>query len=122
MDTDIIVILVPIAFIIATAFIIWVWGFFHYRTRQSVQQTLRTAIEHGQQLTPELLERLALSAQTKDGDLRRGVLSIGIAVAICGIAFLLGQADAVRPLLAIAVLPLLIGLAYLGLWKLAPRA
>jgi hypothetical protein len=47
--------------------------------------------------------------------------SIALGVAIASFGWLLGESDAVRPLLAIGNIPFLVGLALVRLWKFAPR-
>ena len=115
-------ILVPILLVIAIAVVLCVYFYLRSRTSQSVQETVRTAIEQGQQLTPEILERLgqtpqrAKSAKSENSDLRRGVFLITIGLGILAFVELSGD---FKPLagLALGSLPVLIGIAYLGLWK-----
>ena len=114
---DVFAVFIPIVLFIAIAVVFCARAYFGHRSKQAVQQTERTAIEQGQQLTPEILERLGQSPQAKNADLRRGVISIGIGLGIAAFGALVGEEDAVRPLLAIASLPLLVGVAYVGLWK-----
>jgi hypothetical protein len=107
---------VPIVMFLSVALIFSLFFFFRFRTRKEIQQTLRAAIEQGQELTPDILDRLG---ETRSGvaDLRRGVISVAVAIGLLAFGFLLGEEDALGPLLAISAFPFLIGLAYLGLWK-----
>ena len=50
--------LIPIVFIVAVAGVVGLSSFLRHRVRIEVQQTVRAAMEHGQALTPELLDRL----------------------------------------------------------------
>jgi hypothetical protein len=84
--------------------------------RREIQRTLRTAIEQGQELTPEVLDRLGESTAGV-ADFRRGVLSMAVGVGVAAFGVFLGEEDALRPMLAISAFPFLVGLAYLGLWK-----
>ena len=111
---------IPIVTLVAIAVVLCMFFYFRHRTREAVQQTVRSAIEQGQQLTPEILERLGQSPQPKDADLRRGVISVSISLGIAAFGALMGE-EAVRPFLAIASLAFLTGIAYLGLWKFSPR-
>ena len=113
--------LVPIVLFLTIGGVIMLNFYFRYRTRQAIQLTVRTAIENGQQLTPDVLEGLTESMNSRNGDLRRGIISITIGVAIAAFALLLGEEDAVGPLTAISAFPILIGLAYLGLWFFLKR-
>lgn len=108
---------VPMVMFAAIAVILCTYYYFRHRTKQAVQETVRTAIKQGQQLTPEILERLGQSPQPENADLRRGVISISIGLGIAAFGVLVGEQDAIRPMLAIGSLPFLVGLAYLGLWR-----
>lgn len=107
---------VPIVMFLSVALIFSLFFFFRFRTRKEIQRTLRAAIEQGQELTPDILDRLG---ETRSGiaDLRRGAISVALGIAILAFGVLLGEEDALGPLLAISAFPFLIGLAYLGLWK-----
>ena len=112
-------VMVPIILFIAIAVVLCIYFYLRHRTSQSVQETVRTAIEQGQQLTPEILERLGQTpqrAKSKNSDLRRGVILIAAGLGIAAFGALTGQ---FRPgaALAIGSLPFLIGIAYLGLWR-----
>src|SRR5210317_1086803 len=69
--------LIPISLFIATVLIVWIVVAFRYRSRRDVQATYRAAIERGQELTPELLDRLG-EPRSKNKDLRRGMILIGV--------------------------------------------
>lgn len=108
---------VPIVLFISLAAVLSFWLYFRYRARQALQQTVQKAIERGQDLSPELLDRLGQPRKSGHADLRRGVIAIGLGVAFAAFGFILDEPDAVRPLLATAAFPLLIGVAYLALWR-----
>ena len=110
---------VPIVLFAAIAVVISFWLYFRYRSRHALQQTVQAAIEKGQDLSPELLDRLGQPNTSGDTDMRRGVIAIGIGIAFAVFAFVLDERDAVRPLLATAAFPFVIGVAYLALWRLA---
>ena len=122
MEEEVVGILVPIVMFIAIAVVLCVYYYMRHRTGEAVQKTVQTAIEQGQELTPEILERLGQApkrkpADLKLADLRRGVILISVGLGIAAFGALVGEDDATRPLLAIGALPFLIGVAYLGLWK-----
>ena len=116
-EVEVVGVFVPIVMFIAIAVVLCVYYYLRHRTGQAVQETVRAAIEHGQQLTPEILERLGQPPQPKKSDLRRGVILISVGLGIAAFGALVGEDDAMRPLLAIGSLPFLIGIAYLGLWR-----
>lgn len=108
--------LVPIVLFLTIGAVVSLNFYFRFRTRQAIQATVRTAIEQGQQLTPEVLEGLSDSLNSKNGDLRRGVISLFLGLGVLAFSVLLGEEDAMGPLMAISAFPILIGNAYLGLW------
>ncbi len=114
-------IFVPIVLFISIAVVYALALMFKARHRVQIQQTVRQAIDKGQELTPELLEQLGQSGAGPHSDLRRGVIAVSVGLGIALFGLILGEQDAVRPLVAIGAVPLLIGIAYLGLWRFASR-
>jgi Domain of unknown function (DUF6249) len=110
--------LVPIVLFLAIALTYCVKYYFAHRTRQDVQSTVRVALERGDPLTPDLLDRLVQAPPPKRTDLRRGVIGIVLGIGLGAFGLVVGEPDAVRPMLAVGVIPLLLGLAYLILWRL----
>ncbi len=107
---------IPIVLFVSIAVVLSLWIFFRYRSRSALQQTVQIAIEKGQELSPELLEKLGQPGTSRDSDLRRGVISLGIGIAFAIFALILDEADAIRPLLGVAAFPFMLGVAYLALW------
>ncbi|MEE8307630.1 MAG: DUF6249 domain-containing protein [Gammaproteobacteria bacterium] len=114
-------IVVPVALFLAIVLILVAFFTARYLTRKQVHGTIRQAIDKGQELTPEILERLGETPKSPESDLRRGLIAVGIALAFGMFSFALGEDDARGPLLGIAAFPLFIGLADLGLWKFMPK-
>ena len=114
---------IPIILFGSIAVVMGLWLYFRYRSRQAVQQTVRAAIEKGQELSPELLESLGQPKVSGDADLRRGVVSlaIGIAFGILAVVISGEEPDAFRPILGAASFPATIGVAYLALWLFAGK-
>ncbi len=108
--------LVPVTLFIALATVFGLYYYFRYKTRKDLQATVQTVVEKGQELTPELLERLGQPAKPAKSDLRRGVtlMATGLAIGVFGLT--IGEPDAVRPLLAFGLFPFILGLAFMGLW------
>jgi hypothetical protein len=125
MDAGVVAVFIPIVVLVSVAVVILVFLFLRYRTRLDYQQTVRFAVEKGQQLTPEFLERLAERAikqeRNPNRDLRFGVIAIAIGVAIASFGWIIGEPDAAWPLMGVGNLPFLVGVAMLLLWKFAPR-
>jgi hypothetical protein len=113
--------LVPIFLFLAVALTFVMKYYFQHRTRRDAQATVRAAIERGEPLSPELLDRLVQPAAPVPmrNDMRRGVIGIALGVGIGAIGVVVGDEDALRALLAIACVPLVLGIAYLVLWRLS---
>ncbi|MGB5346205.1 MAG: DUF6249 domain-containing protein [Woeseia sp.] len=109
--------MIPIVMFIAIALVLILFYYYKYLARRELQRTVRIALERGQDLSPELLDRLGEPRKSAYSDLRRGFIAIGIAAGLSGFGFALGEEDALRPLLASSMLPLFIGFAYLILWR-----
>ena len=93
------------------------------RERREIQTTVRTTIDKGQHLPPEVIEALSkditksLPSRTKD--IRRGIIWLAVGIGIAGFSLInnLGErewSDHVGDgMLAFAVIPATIGLAFL---------
>jgi hypothetical protein len=116
-------VLVPITALLSIAAAIVSFFYYRHRTRAEYQQTVRAAIDKGQPITPEFLERLGERHLGRDRsrDLRFGILALAIGIAIASFGFILGEEEAIRPLRGVGNLPILVGLAMLALWRFAPR-
>ncbi len=110
---------IPLASIVSLPIVFCVAFYYRYRTRKDLQETLRRAIEQGTELTPETLERLGGPAPGKDLDLRRGVIAsaAGIGLVIFSFVFVDADAEGMRGLRATGALVLVVGLAFIGLWR-----
>lgn len=113
-------ILVPVAFFacIAAVCITPVW--LKSRDRREMQTTLRSAIEKGQPVPQEVIDSLTKNVKgppTALRDMRAGVIWLAIGLGIGGFGALIGmrEEDALHPLLGIAVIPSMIGLALICL-------
>ncbi len=113
MDENIFVPAVVFGSIVA---VVWLFQHFAAKKRIEAYATLRTAIEKGQEITPEAMEAMT-RISNPTADLRRGVVLIALAFAFATLALIVGseEEDAIRPLLGIGVFPLFLGLAFLGL-------
>ncbi len=113
-------ILIPLApFAMVTAIIV-VPAWLKSRERREMQATLRTAIEKGQPLPPEIIDAMTKNvkvAPTSLSDIRTGVIWLAIGLGLAAFGFMIGfeDADAYHPLLGIATIPSVIGLAYIVL-------
>jgi hypothetical protein len=112
---------VPISMFAGLTVIIVLFFWFRYRTRGDMQQTIRTAIDRGQELSPEIIDRLGHPKAPKDRDLRFALLWLALAIglALCGWAVPDPSGYAFQGCLAGAAFPFCIGVAYLILWRFA---
>jgi hypothetical protein len=102
---------IPVVMFIGLSVVLSLWVWFRFKGKREMQVTLRSAIEKGQDLSPELIENLINPPVSPQRDLRRGVIGVVIAIGLFGV--ILGEEDAIRPLLGIAMFPFSIGVAFL---------
>ena len=109
-------IIVPVSLFAAIVLIIWSVMHFSFKRRAESFQTLRLAIEKGQVISPEAMQAMA-RMMSPLADLRRGILFIAIALAFGTFAGIIGseEHEALKPMLGVAVFPLFLGLAFIGL-------
>ncbi|CAN5215627.1 hypothetical protein BH24PSE2_BH24PSE2_02700 [soil metagenome] len=108
---------VPVVMFISLAVVLSFWLYFRFRVRREFQETVRSAINKGQELSPDVLDRLGQPRASGNSDLRRGLIAIAIGAGLGAFGFVLGEEQAVRPLIAAGALPFLVGVAYLALWR-----
>ncbi len=112
---------IPIAGIIAPAVVVGLLIWFRYRIRQDMQQTIRLALDKGQELSPELVDRLGHPKPTKNKDMRLGVMWLAVAGALAIFGQVVPDENANTIFWGIAAFPLFIGLAYMIIWRFADR-
>ena len=118
-------ILIPLAPFIMVIAIVVVPAILKSKERKEMQATLRAAIDKGQPLPPEVIEALSKDnlkpPATATRDLRVGVIllavSIGIALFGWAVGFVNGYEEhrAVFPIIGLASIPGMIGLAFIVL-------
>ncbi|WP_454716463.1 DUF6249 domain-containing protein [Caulobacter segnis] len=113
-------IFVPIAFfsLIAAICIVPVW--LKSRERKEMQATIRSAIDKGQALPQELIDAMTKDVRqpaTALRDLRSGVIWLAVGLGLAGLGTMIGfeERDAFHPILGIAFIPGMIGLALIAL-------
>jgi len=98
-----------------------VFFWFRFRARGEMQQTIRAAIDKGQELSPEIIERLGNPRRPKDKDLRLAVIWMAVAVGLFLFGASISLVETDEPILTImsgiAAFPLVIGIAYLIMWR-----
>ena len=116
--------MIPITMFIGATIAVGLFFWFRFRMRREVQQTIRAAIERGQELTPEIIERLGHPPGPKNKELRHALvwLALAVGLALCGFAVPDPSGDALRGCLAGAAFPFSIGVAYLIMWRVTQSA
>ena len=110
---------IPIALFIMIGAIVIVPSWLKSKERKEMQATLRSAIEKGQPLPPEVIDSLSKEnikpPATATRDLRVGVilLAVSLGFALFGYAVSFAEMDAFYPLVGIAAVPGMIGLAFI---------
>ncbi|MBK8199970.1 MAG: hypothetical protein IPK75_16610 [Acidobacteria bacterium] len=111
-------IIVPVTMFGMVVGIVWLVSYFNSRKRTTIHETLRHAIDKGQELSPALMDRMSMVTDPVRADLRRGVLflAFGAAFAVLGTLIGMEESEAITPMLGIATFPIFMGIAYIGLW------
>ena len=115
MDTTI---FIPISMFVCLAAVLIFAAWYRHRTQAGLQETIRTALDKGVELTPEVIESLGQPKARPYSDLRRALISLAIGVGFVAFGLILDEEDAVRPLVAIGAFPILVGVAYLVIWRI----
>ncbi len=115
--------LIPIVMFLVIGLIFVAAFWFRHKTRAEAQTTFRAALERGQELTPEVIDRLGAPKPPKNKDLRLGVIWLAVAagLALCGVAVPDPSGHALRGCLAGAAFPFAIGVGYMILHLFASR-
>ena len=110
---------VPIVMFIALAIVVSLFFWFRLRARSDMQQTIRSAIEKGQELSPEIIDRLGNPTPPKDKDLRLALIWLALAAGLTLSGYFAPDPSghAFGGALAGAAFPLCIGIAYLIMWR-----
>jgi hypothetical protein len=96
---------------------------FRYKTRGEMQATIRTALDKGHELTPEIIDRLGTPKPPKDKDLRVSLIWFALAASTAAFGFGIPDDDrqVQQIMLGIAAFPFSLGVAYLTMWFYSGR-
>ena len=110
--------MIPIVMFISIAVVFIALFWFRYKSRVTLQETVRSALDKGIELSPEMIDRLGVQKQPRAKDLRLGVIWMSLAVALALIAIINpgSEPEAFRGIMAGAAFPFTIGCAYLLLY------
>ena len=115
--------MIPIVMFLSIAVVVGLMLWFRHRNRADMQQTIRLALDKGQELSPELIDRLGHARAGAKQDLRLALIWLALAagLALCGWAVPDPTGYTLRGCLAGAAFPLAIGVAYLIMYRYAGR-
>lgn len=113
---------VPIVALLAMTIVLCAVAWLRFKTKEKMHETFRMALDKGQELTPEIIDRLGHPKASKDKDLRLGVIWVAVAIGLTAFGFGIPDDDEVASIfMGIAAFPLMIGIAYLILHKFTGR-
>lgn len=93
--------------------------YFRAQKRSTIYKTIELFSARNQPVPPEVMDSLVGEKSVPANDLRRGVVLLSVALALCVLGLLID--DARSPLIGIAAFPGLMGLAFIGLHFYAAR-
>ncbi len=120
---DVVELLIPIVMFIGITVVLSLFVWFRFRVRNDAQATIRTAIEKGHELTPEVIDRLGHPRPHKDRDLRVSLIFFALAIALALFGLALGNFahEAQLVFMGIAAFPFCLGVAFLIMWRFTER-
>ncbi len=108
---------IPMVLFVVLGVLGWSFFYYSYKGKMELQKTIQVALEKGQALSVESIEKILQSQRKPQVDFKRGVLLISLAAAV-------GLYGLVDPfgieITGFAVFPLAIGIGYLFVWKFTP--
>lgn len=109
---------IPIILFIVSGIAALGYFYWNHKNKASVMETVQKAMDTGSPITADLLAKLGAALNPRARDLRRGVvvLAIGIAGFIASLFF--SDPEVITGLRASSVFPLLVGAAFLVVWRL----
>ncbi len=115
--------MIPISMFIGLTVVLSLFVWFRFRIRNDTQSTIRTAIEKGQELSPEVIDRLGHPRPHKDRDLRLALIWMALAVGLAVFGFAMGdfEREAQRVFMGIAAFPFSLGVAFFIMWRFSER-
>lgn len=115
-------ILIPIALFTGLTVVLCLFFMFRYKTRSEMQATIRTALDKGQELSPEIIDRLGTPKPPKDKDLRTSLIWFALAVSFVALGFGIPDDDeALQMFMGFSAFPFSLGAAYLVMWLYSGR-
>ncbi len=110
---------IPIVMFTGMTIVLSLLVWFRFRIKREMQETMRTAIEQGQQLSAEIVDRLGQPKPPPDRDFRLSLIWLAIAISLTVFGFVIpdDSGDARGVFFGIAAFPLCLGIAYFIMWR-----
>jgi len=111
--------MIPIVMFAGLTLVMSLFFWFRYRTRSDIQSTIRTALDKGHELSPEIIDRLGHPKPPKNKDLRLALIWIALAaaMAVFGAAIPDDENEVQMIFLGMAAFPFFLGIAYAIMWR-----
>ncbi|WP_026941246.1 DUF6249 domain-containing protein [Hellea balneolensis] len=100
---------------------IWAVSAYRHKTQKAATEVMKAMVDKGEALTPETIRALGIRPKRKHGDLRTGLILIALAIATIILGSAIPEKEAQQVFGGFAMFPLLVGLAYIGLWTFISR-
>lgn len=110
---------IPIILFLSTAAAVIGYLHFNSQNKRAKQASLQAAIQRGDVLTPEMIAAIGSERSASATDFRRGALLIALAVGIAIFGQFVGPDK--TELLGIAMIPGMLGVGYLFVWRFGPK-
>lgn len=116
-------VVIPTTMFVGLTIVLCLFFWFRYRMRSEMQATIRTAIDKGQELSPEIIDRLGQPQVSRDRDIRVALIWIAIAVSLVIFGAMIPEDtdEAQRVMAGLAAFPGCLGIAYLIMWRFTDR-
>ena len=114
-------ILVPLIVFASIVLIIATPFYFRHRNRRVIYDAIKTSVEKTGEADPKLIAAITHDSIGPNADLRRGILLLCLAAALAMIGILSGSGEIGVPLWGLALIPGLIGGAYVVFHFFIPR-
>ena len=109
---------IPITICISISVIAIARLWLEYKNKAEIQATLRKALDNGEHLSIEVLDKIGVVNHANTLDLRRAVTLSALGIAVIAAGALL---NILNVAFAIAAFPLTLAIAFLLLWKISQR-
>ena len=110
---------VPITIFLSLSLVTVIKLWLDNKYKESIQKTIRAALDHGNELTPNFLESLGVSDERIMKNLKRSVFLFMVAAAIVVAGSIL---DIGKPAFAIATFPLFLSISFGIIHKLEQKS